>query len=97
MLTRPKQKMPGFVKDALEAEGVMEAYRARPPYQRNDYLGWIFATIQGITAMDENGDAACRLKSVNSGCKLFKSRRVTNVALLNFQCFRSEFPNFIPT
>ena len=19
----------------------MEAYRARPPYQRNDYLGWI--------------------------------------------------------
>jgi uncharacterized protein YdeI (YjbR/CyaY-like superfamily) len=33
--------MPAFVRDALVQEGLMEAYRARPPYQRNDYLGWI--------------------------------------------------------
>lgn len=38
---RPRHPMPAFVKDALEREGLMEAYRARPPYQRNDYVGWI--------------------------------------------------------
>ena len=26
---------------ALDEAGLSEAYRARPPYQRNDYLGWI--------------------------------------------------------
>jgi uncharacterized protein YdeI (YjbR/CyaY-like superfamily) len=33
--------MPEFFREALEAHGLMEAYRARPPYQRNDYIGWI--------------------------------------------------------
>lgn len=26
---------------ALEKLSLLEAYNARPPYQRNDYLGWI--------------------------------------------------------
>ncbi len=33
--------MPDFVRDALNANKLMEAYKSRPPYQRNDYLGWI--------------------------------------------------------
>jgi uncharacterized protein YdeI (YjbR/CyaY-like superfamily) len=33
--------MPGFVKQALNERGLMPAYRARPAYQQNDYLGWI--------------------------------------------------------
>ena len=33
--------MPQTVADALENEGLTAAYAARPPYQRNDYLGWI--------------------------------------------------------
>lgn len=33
--------MPQYVADALEARGLRAAYDARPPYQRNDYLGWI--------------------------------------------------------
>ena len=33
--------MPGFVRQALEQHGLMPAYRARPPYQQNDYIGWI--------------------------------------------------------
>lgn len=36
--------MPQFVADALEQHGLMDAYRCRPPYQRNDYLGWINRT-----------------------------------------------------
>jgi uncharacterized protein YdeI (YjbR/CyaY-like superfamily) len=33
--------MPPAVRRALVEQGLLEAYRARPPYQRNDYLGWI--------------------------------------------------------
>ena len=40
-LKRPKQTMPEFVRKALEASGLAEAYAQRPPYQRNDYLWWI--------------------------------------------------------
>lgn len=41
MLRRPVQPMAEAVRTALEERGLMAAYRARPPYQRNDYLGWI--------------------------------------------------------
>ena len=40
-LKRPRYPMPGFVKEALEQRGLMEAYRERPAYQQNDYIGWI--------------------------------------------------------
>jgi hypothetical protein len=40
-LKRPLNPMPTFVREALEAKGLMNAYETRPPYQRNDYLGWI--------------------------------------------------------
>lgn len=40
-LKRTRHSMPAFVRSALQAGRVLEAYRARPPYQRNDYLGWI--------------------------------------------------------
>jgi uncharacterized protein YdeI (YjbR/CyaY-like superfamily) len=33
--------MPADVRQALVKGGLLAAYRARPPYQRNDYLGWI--------------------------------------------------------
>ncbi len=38
---RPREAMPDFVRDALEAHRLMAQYEARPPYQRNDYLLWI--------------------------------------------------------
>ena len=40
-LKRPRQPMPGFVEEALTARDLMDAYRQRPPYQQNDYVGWI--------------------------------------------------------
>ena len=40
-LKRAKNPMPEFVRDALDQHGLMQAFRSRPPYQRNDYLGWI--------------------------------------------------------
>ena len=40
-LSRPIQPMPDFVLEALEEHGLLAAYKSRPPYQQNDYLGWI--------------------------------------------------------
>lgn len=39
--SKPKVAMPAAIRDALTAADLMAAYEARPPYQRNDYLGWI--------------------------------------------------------
>jgi uncharacterized protein YdeI (YjbR/CyaY-like superfamily) len=33
--------MPDFIETALEEAGLEDEYAARPPYQRNDYIGWI--------------------------------------------------------
>ena len=41
MPERPRYPMPDFIRDALNEHGSMDAYNARPPYQRNDYIGWI--------------------------------------------------------
>jgi hypothetical protein len=33
--------MPAFVLEALKERKLLGAYRSRPAYQQNDYLGWI--------------------------------------------------------
>ena len=40
-MKRPRHPMPGYVRQALEERSLLEAYRERPAYQRNDYIGWI--------------------------------------------------------
>ena len=40
-MTRTIYEMPPDIEIALRSSGVMEAYRARPAYQQNDYVGWI--------------------------------------------------------
>jgi uncharacterized protein YdeI (YjbR/CyaY-like superfamily) len=42
-LKRPRHAMPSFVNQALEERGLMDAYKERPAYQQNDYIGWINA------------------------------------------------------
>jgi uncharacterized protein YdeI (YjbR/CyaY-like superfamily) len=41
VLTRAANPMPDDLRTEIGARGLEEAYAARPPYQRNDYLGWI--------------------------------------------------------
>jgi len=41
MPPRPRYPMPGFIRDALNENKLMNVYRSRPPYQQNDYVGWI--------------------------------------------------------
>lgn len=43
--------MPDFVREALEAQGLRERYDERPPYQRNDYLGWIHQAKKAETKL----------------------------------------------
>ena len=33
--------MPDFVRDALIENDLWDTYKSRPPYQQNDYIGWI--------------------------------------------------------
>jgi uncharacterized protein YdeI (YjbR/CyaY-like superfamily) len=40
-LKRAINPMPEFVRKALNERALMRAYLVRPPYQQNDYLGWI--------------------------------------------------------
>ncbi|WFE73605.1 YdeI/OmpD-associated family protein [Roseinatronobacter sp. S2] len=40
-MARPREAMPQDVADALQSGGLCDAYAARPPYQRNDWLIWI--------------------------------------------------------
>ncbi len=40
-LKRERYPMPDFIREALVARNLTAAYDARPPYQRNDYIGWI--------------------------------------------------------
>ena len=49
MPSRPRYPMPDFIRDALNSRGLMDAYRARPPYQQNDYIGWITRAKQETT------------------------------------------------
>lgn len=36
MPARPLYPLPDFIRDALNERGLMDAYRAPPPYQQND-------------------------------------------------------------
>ena len=43
--SRGPKPMPGFVKSALAKHKLLDAFRARPEYQRNDYLTWLDAKL----------------------------------------------------
>ena len=40
-LKRKLHSIPTFVYETMVKAKVLDAYEARPPYQRNDYIGWI--------------------------------------------------------
>ena len=40
-LQRQRNPMPNYIQLALEGRGLIQEYRERPAYQKNDYIGWI--------------------------------------------------------
>ncbi len=43
-LTRTRYPMPDYIRTTLTERGRMDAYRARPDYQQNDYVGSLCVT-----------------------------------------------------
>ena len=60
--------MPGNVRSALTKRNLMDAFRARPDYQQNEYLKWI-ATANGVATKQQRLDQM--LDELHSG-KLYK-------------------------
>lgn len=54
--------MPRFVRDALMEVGLMHAFCQRPPYQRNDYVGWITRAKQEATKRRRLGQMLAELE-----------------------------------
>jgi Bacteriocin-protection, YdeI or OmpD-Associated len=65
--------MPGNVRGALAKRNLLDAFRARPDYQQNEYLKWI-ATASGPTMKQQRLDQM--LDEVEKGA-LFKGEAWT--------------------
>jgi uncharacterized protein YdeI (YjbR/CyaY-like superfamily) len=70
-LTREVHEMPDDVRAALTRYKVMDAYRRRPAYQQNDYIGWIIRAklpatrqkrLDQMLAELESGDVYMHMK-----------------------------------
>lgn len=68
-LKRPRYPMPEFVRVALLQRGLMDAYRERPAYQQNDYIGWITQAKRPATVEKR---MAQMLEELESGDKYMK-------------------------
>ncbi len=40
-MKRERYPMPDYIRETLDTKNLTAVYDARPPYQRNDYIGWI--------------------------------------------------------
>ncbi len=54
--------MPAFVLQALKERKLLDAYRDRPAYQRNDYVGWISRAKLATTREKRLGQMLDELK-----------------------------------
>ncbi|MDR0780421.1 MAG: YdeI/OmpD-associated family protein [Pseudomonadales bacterium] len=62
MLKRAKCPMPPYVQAALETHALQDAYKARPPYQQNDYLRWISSAKLEATQQKRLGQMLVELR-----------------------------------
>ena len=63
---RPRYPMPQFIKQALREQGLESHYATRPPYQRNDYIGWITRAKQLSTRTKRLNQMLAELKRGDS-------------------------------
>jgi uncharacterized protein YdhG (YjbR/CyaY superfamily) len=67
---RERYRMPQFVKEALHAHKLADAYANRPPYQRNDYIGWITQAKRDATKQARLAQMLRELKAGNVYMKM---------------------------
>lgn len=65
-LTRQVYDLPDYVVKALDENALWERYRARPPYQQNDYIGWITRGKREETRMKRLGQMVDELQKGDS-------------------------------
>jgi len=70
MPARPRYPMPDFIRDALNEHNLMDVYQARPPYQRNDYIGWITRAKREETKQKRLNQMLDELKKGNAYMKM---------------------------
>jgi uncharacterized protein YdeI (YjbR/CyaY-like superfamily) len=70
MPARPRYTMPKFIRDAINEHELMDAYNARPPYQRNDYIGWITRAKREATKQKRLNQMLDELKKGNVYMKM---------------------------
>lgn len=74
---RPRYEMPEFIHNALQKRGLMEAYMARPPYQRNDYIGWITRARLNATRQKRLKQMLTELKKGDIYMKMRWQKKIT--------------------
>ncbi len=62
-LKRDTNLMPNDVAETLNSTGTMDAYKLRPPYQQNDYIGWIEKAKRGETRLKRINQMIAELQS----------------------------------
>ncbi|MCA6101660.1 YdeI/OmpD-associated family protein [Bradyrhizobium australafricanum] len=62
-LKRPRAAMPASIRHELDATGLMQAFKARPPYQRNDYLHLIGRSVRTATRRKRIDQMLAELKA----------------------------------
>lgn len=62
-VARARHAMPGFVAAALDERDLWARYDARPPYQRNDYVGWIVHAKREETRQKRLEQMLCELQA----------------------------------
>jgi len=63
--SRKRYTMPDFIEKALVKNKLEEAYNARPPYQQNDYIGWITRAMRQETQQKRLNQMLDELKRGN--------------------------------
>jgi Bacteriocin-protection, YdeI or OmpD-Associated/Domain of unknown function (DU1801) len=73
---RERHKMPAFVLDALKKSKLFDAYGSRPPFQQNDYVGWITSAKQTATQQRRLDQMLDELRAGDRYMKMpYKSKR----------------------
>jgi uncharacterized protein YdeI (YjbR/CyaY-like superfamily) len=74
-LTRDIHPMPAHIRKALTTHQLMDAYKERPPYQQNDYIGWITRAKLEATQQKRLNQMLEELKGGNRYMKMAWSGR----------------------
>lgn len=69
-IKRERNPMPDDILKALEATDLFEAYGSRPPYQQNDYIGWITGAKREVTRISRMAQMLDELKRGDTYMKM---------------------------